>query len=82
MSLEDSLAKLREMSKQRYGEETRSIMMNAMAEQRASGIVERAIKRGDTLPAFALPDHNNDIVRSDQLFSQGAVVLTVFRGHW
>ena len=81
MSLEESLAKLREMSKQRYGEE-RVVMMNAVKAQRASGIVERGIKAGDKLPAFALPDHNNEIVTSDQLLSQGAVVLTVFRGHW
>jgi hypothetical protein len=82
MSLEESLAKLREMSKQRYGDETRSIMMNAVKAQRASGIVDRAIKPGDKLPAFALPDHDNNIVTSDNLLAQGAVVLTVFRGHW
>ena len=81
MSLDDSLAKLREMSKQRYGEE-RIVMMNAVKEQRASGIVEKAIKPGDTLPAFALPDQNNNIVSSDALLARGPVVLTAFRGHW
>ena len=82
MSLEESLAKLREMSKQRYGEETRSIMMNAVKAQKASGVVERAIKPGDALPAFSLPDHEGNIVNSSDLLAQGAVVLTVFRGHW
>ena len=82
MSLEESLAKLREMSKKRYGEDIRSVMMNAVAAQRESGIVDSAIKPGDTLPAFALPDHNNNIVSSADLLAQGPMVLTIFRGHW
>lgn len=81
MSLEESLAKLREMSKQRYGEQ-REVMMNAVKEQKASGVVERAIKPGDTLPAFALPNSKGEIVKSADLLTQGPVVLTVFRGHW
>ncbi|MFC1665870.1 hypothetical protein ACFL17_09660 [Pseudomonadota bacterium] len=82
MSLEDSLAKLREMSKKRYGEDIRSVMMNWITDQRDVGIVEAAIKPGDALPAFALPDHNNNTVNSADLLAEGAVVLTVFRGHW
>ena len=81
MSLEESLAKLRQLSKERYGEE-RNKMVAAMQEQKESGIVERAIKAGDKLPAFALPNTKGEIVTSDDLLSQGAVVLTVFRGHW
>ncbi|MCZ6604720.1 MAG: hypothetical protein O7A03_06205 [Alphaproteobacteria bacterium] len=81
MSLEESLAKLRQLSKERYGEE-RNKMVAAMQEQKESGIVERAIKVGDKLPAFALPNTKGEIVTSDDLLSQGAVVLTVFRGHW
>ena len=81
MSLEESLAKLRQLSKERYGEE-RNKMVAAMQEQKESGIVERAIKVGDKLPAFALPNAKGEIVKSDDLLAQGAVVLTVFRGHW
>ena len=81
MSLEESLAKLRQLSKERYGEE-RNKMVAAMQEQKESGIVERAIKAGDKLPAFALPNTKGEIVTSDDLLSRGAVVLTVFRGHW
>ena len=81
MSLDESLEKLREMSKQRYGEE-RVVMLGAIKEQRESGVLDRCIQVGDTLPSFALPDHENKLVKSEDLLAQGAVVLTVFRGHW
>jgi len=81
MSLEESLAKLRQMSQEKYGEK-RQKMVTAIKAQKESGVVDRAIKIGDKLPSFALPDSKGEIVTSDSLLANGAVVLTVFRGHW
>ncbi len=52
------------------------------ADLRASGILERVLKVGDTLPPFALANADGVTVQSSQLLGMGAVVLTVFRGHW
>lgn len=60
----------------------RAIMAQFTADQRASGIADGAIKAGDTLPAFALPNQKGETVRSGDLLAQGPVVLTVFRGVW
>ena len=42
------------------------------------GIVEV----GDPLPPFTLENQDGDMISSVALLNQGAVVLTVFRGHW
>ena len=81
MSLEESLAKLRQMSQEKYGD-IRQHMVDAIKEQKASGIVDKAIKVGDKLPPFALPNSRGEIVTSDDLLAKGPLVLTVFRGHW
>ena len=44
--------------------------------------MDRTIKVGDTLPPFALKNSNGDEITSAGLLGQGAVVMTVFRGHW
>ena len=54
----------------------------ATKELRDSGIMDGVIKVGDTLPPFALQNADGVEVSSASLLAQGAVVLTVFRGHW
>lgn len=44
--------------------------------------MDTVIKVGDTLPAFSLENANGEMVNSADLLSKGAIVLTVFRGHW
>jgi peroxiredoxin len=57
-------------------------MHRATEELRASGIMERVIKVGDRLPAFALPNAYGQDVRSADLLANGPLVLTFFRGSW
>jgi hypothetical protein len=60
----------------------RAIMHRATADLRASGIMDRVIKVGDRLPAFALQNALGQEVRSSDLLANGPLVLTVFRGSW
>jgi len=82
MSLEDQLAKIREAGAKRIPEDKRAVMGRATQELRDSGIMDRVIKVGDTLPPFALQNADGVEVTSAGLLGQGAVVMTVFRGHW
>ena len=82
MSLTDKLAAIREGAVKRVPAEQREIMARATQALKASGILERTIKVGDTLPPFALANQNNQTVRSSDLLTSGALVLTVFRGSW
>lgn len=82
MSLEEKLAGIRQASAKRIPEDKRAVMARAIRELRDSGIVGRAVKAGDPLPAFALRNARGVEVRSSDLLARGALVLTVFRGHW
>lgn len=82
MSLEDKLAEIRAAGAKRIPEDKRAIIGRATRELRESGIMDRVIKVGDTLPAFSLANANGETVSSADLLARGAVVLTVFRGHW
>ena len=82
MTLEAELAKFREASVKKHPPERRAIMAAATQSLRDSGVLDRAIKVGDPLPAFSLPNAQGVEIHSDDLLSQGPVVLTVFRGVW
>lgn len=82
MSLEESLAKLREASAAKVPEETRKIMGAAVQAVRESGIMDGIIKVGDKLPSFNLPNSKGEMVSSDDLLAKGNLVVTIYRGHW
>src|SRR5690349_21551949 len=54
----------------------------ATAELIASGQAERALKAGDRVPAFTLPDADGVAVSSTDLLARGPLVLTFYRGVW
>ena len=82
MSLQEKLAEISAAGAKRMPEEVRATMGKATQELRESGILDRTIKVGDTLPAFSLENADGAMINSADLLSKGAVVLTVFRGHW
>jgi hypothetical protein len=82
MTLAKTLEGIREASAKRVPVDRAAIMHRATDELRASGIMDRVIKLGDPLPAFALPNANGRTVRSADLLAQGPLVLTFFRGAW
>ena len=82
MSLEEKLADIRAAGAKRIPEDKRAIMGRATQELRDSGIMDGVIKVGDTLPPFSLSNANGETVSSADLLAKGALVLTVFRGHW
>ena len=82
MSLEKSLAKLREASAERIPEEIRMKMGAATQAIRDSDIMDGVIKVGDSLPVFNLPNSNGTMVSSNDLLAKGNLVVTIYRGHW
>lgn len=48
----------------------------------ASGLLAQALRPGDAMPEFALPDGAGRIVTSTQLVSRGPLVLSFYRGNW
>jgi peroxiredoxin len=54
----------------------------ATAELIASGQADRALKAGDRIPAFSLPDAEGKTASSAALLAEGPLVLTFYRGVW
>ena len=82
MSLASKLAQIKEGAAKRIPADKREIMGRATTALRESGIMERVIEIGATLPPFALRNRDGREVRSDDLLARGPLVLTVFRGSW
>ena len=81
-TLEERLAEIRDASSDKIPEEAAKIMHRVTQELEESGLEERALGEGDEAPAFALPNQDGDVVRSETLLEQGPLVLSFFRGHW
>ncbi len=80
--LAERLETIRQGADKRIPPDKRAIMHRATADLRASDIMDRVIKVGDPLPAFALTNAFGQEVHSSDLLAKGPLVLTVFRGSW
>lgn len=47
-----------------------------------SGVADKAINVGETLPELALTDSAGEIIRSKNLLSKGPLIVTFYRGVW
>jgi peroxiredoxin len=47
-----------------------------------SGIAGQALKAGNTIPSFELPDGDGMLWRSEDLLRNGPVVIVFYRGRW
>ena len=63
-------------------DEVKAVMHRATEDLRGSGILDTMPRVGQTLPAFALPDTDGRVVRSEELLAAGPLVVTFYRGVW
>ncbi len=63
-------------------EEKQKIMQDAIDSLKASGMVEKLPKVGDTFPAFELTDAAGKKVKSTQLIGKSKAIVTFYRGGW
>ncbi len=82
MKLEEKLAAIREQSKARMAPEVRAVMLQAVDDLRASGIMDRVVKVGASAPDFTLPNVAGAPVSLADAQARGPVVLSFYRGRW
>ncbi|MBT4162103.1 MAG: hypothetical protein HOC70_06030 [Gammaproteobacteria bacterium] len=82
MSLSEKLDQIRAGAEENIPAPALEQMHKATAELQNSGILDRMIKPGDPLPAFALPNQADEMVSSVDLLARGPMILTVYRGLW
>ena len=46
------------------------------------GVQARALKEGDPMPSFELPEASGETVRSEELLAKGPLALHFYRGVW
>ena len=57
-------------------------LTNSVTEVESAGIVNNALKVGDSAPDFALTDAAGNTVRLSELLEKGPVALAFYRGAW
>ncbi|MEQ8698633.1 MAG: peroxiredoxin-like family protein [Bauldia litoralis] len=82
MTLDEQLAKMRATMAKEIPAEIREQMHIENETLRASGMLERAIKPGDPLPPFEMPNYTGETISSEALLAEGPLVISFFRGHW
>ncbi len=82
MTLQERLDTMREASKARIPPEARAIMQRSIDDLRASGIMERVVRVGQTAPDFTLPNAGSRPVSLQEQLARGPLVLSFYRGRW
>jgi len=82
MSLAQKLDAIRAGAKAKIPPPMLAAMEQATVALRSSGILERVIRVGQTLPPFELTGARGTPVKSADLPGAGGLVITGFRGHW
>jgi 2-polyprenyl-6-methoxyphenol hydroxylase-like FAD-dependent oxidoreductase len=82
MSLEAKLAAMREAAAKRIPPDRLAVMHRATEDLRRSGILDRIVKVGAKMPAFALANHDGRRISSDDALARGPMILSFFRGSW
>ncbi len=82
MGLTKQLERIRDGAAERIPADSIAIMHRATDDLRASGIMDRVLKIGDSVPAFNLENTRGETVNSADLLAKGPLVLSFFRGKW
>ena len=77
-----SLTERREASRAKQPTDRKSVMVSFNENLAQSGILEKALKVGDTIPSFNLENALGSRINSADLLAQGPMVLVFYRGSW
>ena len=80
--LRDSLSQMKENFEKTAPEEKRKAYNEGVEQIRQSGLLEKAIKKGDKAPDFILKNALGEEVSLYEELKKGPVILTWYRGGW
>ncbi|MGK7932367.1 MAG: peroxiredoxin-like family protein [Microcystaceae cyanobacterium] len=82
MNLTTELNKLQEQFKAKKPEAIKKVMAQATDDLIRSGIAEKSVNLGDTMPNFSLPNAVGKSIDLQDLLTQGTVIISFYRGGW
>jgi len=80
--LKDDIDAYNAKKKERLPPEILGAMAQATEDLKRAGIENRALRTGDTVPDFELPDQHGSLRRLSNYLAESPVVLNVYRGGW
>jgi peroxiredoxin len=57
-------------------------MNQGFEELQGKKVLEKALKTGDKVPTFVLPNSQGSMIRSHGLLEKGPLLILFFRGKW
>jgi peroxiredoxin len=81
-ALKDEIDAYNAAKEKKVRAEILATMAKATEELKRSGIEARALKTGDTMPDFELPNQHGERRRLSDYLAESPVVLNVYRGGW
>jgi peroxiredoxin len=81
-ALKDMIDVYNAAKQEKVAAEILETMAQATEDLRRSGIERRALKTGDTMPDFELPNQHGERRRLSDYLARSPVVLNVYRGGW
>jgi hypothetical protein len=82
MRLQEKLNAMKEKANAARSPEIVEVMQGETEKLVKSGIADRAIKKGEILPGFTLPDENGNPVSLNDLLTIGPLSISFYRGIW
>jgi hypothetical protein len=82
MNLQEKLDALKANFEKQAPQEALEIMHKTTDDLRKSGILERVLQVGDTMPEFELKNAEGDRIRSKDILTHRLMVLSFYRGKW
>ena len=82
MKLQEKLIAMKKESIATKPPELITPLLQGTEELVKSGIADKAIKIGETLPEFTLPDTKGNLIGSKDLLEKGPLAISFYRGVW
>jgi peroxiredoxin len=82
LTLSDQLRLMKEASANKVPPEVAKVMAEATEKLKQSHITEKALKVGQNMPSFLLPDAQGKNVALKDYLKNGPVIVTFYRGSW
>ncbi|MGD2009844.1 MAG: hypothetical protein PVI69_02470 [Desulfobacterales bacterium] len=82
MKLQEKLDAMKKESVTKRPPEIVATLLQEIEDLVQSGIADKAINIGETLPEFTLPDEKSNFVSSKNLLAKGPLAISFYRGVW
>jgi hypothetical protein len=82
MTLNNTLQEMKRKSLSRIPPEAAAIMAQTTKQLELSGLVDKALTKGDKAPSFELMDWQGNSYNSALLLAKGPLILHFYRGSW